>query len=130
LSKHCEFCGRFFVPDPRVGNRQRACFRDVCKKSRKHASQQAWLAQQEPGYFSGRYQYLKEWRQERNQVKAEVIQDKLPPVKPCLKLVLLVPGSRLSMIQDEITLRRVAGSTFAAPGVNRAMIQDEMARSP
>jgi hypothetical protein len=59
-----------------------------------------------------------------------MIQDKTPPTEPCLKLVILVPGSRLSMIQDEITLRRIAGSTFAAPGVTRTMIQDTMARSP
>ena len=130
MSKHCEFCGRFFVPDPRVGSRQRACSREECRKARKHASQQAWLAAQEPGYFCGRYPYVKEWRQVRNRAKIEMIQDKIPPAEPCLKLVILVPGIRLSMIQDEIALRRVAGSTFAAPGVTRAMIQDKMARSP
>jgi len=101
LSKHCEFCGRFFIPDPRVGNRQRACSRPECGKARKRASQQTWLAH-EPDYFSGRYSYVKEWRLKRRQTAGP-------------------------MIQDEITLRRVAGSTFAAPGVSRRMIQDTIA---
>jgi hypothetical protein len=59
-----------------------------------------------------------------------VIQDEIPPAKPCLKLVLVLPVIRDEMIQDEITLRRVDRSTFAAPGVSRRMIQDTMARSP
>jgi hypothetical protein len=61
---------------------------------------------------------------------SEVIQDEIPPAKPVMKLVFWVPVSRLSMIQDEITLRRVTGSTFVAPGVSRRMIQDTIARPP
>jgi hypothetical protein len=59
-----------------------------------------------------------------------VIQDEIPLAKPVVKLVFWVPATRLSMIQDEITLRRVAGSTFAAPGVSRQMIQDAIAQPP
>lgn len=130
MSKHCEFCGKFFVPDPRVGNRQRACFRTGCKKARKQAAQRAWLAREGPGYFAGRYPNVKEWREKRRQAALEVIQDKIPPAKPCLKLVLVLPVIRDELIQDEITLRRVDRSTFAALGVSRRMIQDTMARSP
>lgn len=129
MSKHCEFCGRFFVPDPRVGNRQRACSRPECGKARKRASQQAWLAH-EPAYFSGRYSYVKEWRLKRRQEAGSMIQDEIPTAKPVLKLVFWVPASRLLMIQDEITLRRFTGSTFAAPGVSRKMIQDTIAQPP
>lgn len=130
MSKHCEFCGKFFVPDPRVGNRQRACFRAGCKKARKQAAQRAWLAREGPGYFAGRYPNVKEWREKRRQAALEVIQDKIPSAKPCLKLVLVLPVIRDELIQDEITLRRVDRSTFAALGVSRRMIQDTMARSP
>ena len=125
MSKKCEFCGRFFVPDTRVGNRQRACSHLECRKARKRGSQQKWMAVN-PGYFNGRYPYVKEQRQKR---RREVIQDEIPPAKPYLKLVLVVPGGNLSVIQDEIILRRVGKSTFAAPSASRRMIQDAMARS-
>ena len=131
MSKHCEFCGRFFVPDPRIGNRQRACARPECKDTRKRASKRAWLARETPGgYFAGRYSYVKEWRNRRRQEMGSVIQDEIPSAKPVVKLVFWVPVSRLSMIQDEITLRRIVGSTFAATGVSRRMIQDTIARPP
>jgi hypothetical protein len=131
LSKHCEFCGRFFVPDSRVGNRQRACFRSECQDTRKRSSKQAWRARETPGgYFAGRYSYVKEWRKKRRQAMSKVIQDEIPPAKPVVKLVFWLPVTRFSMIQDEITLKRVAGSTFAAPGVSRRMIQDMMAQPP
>jgi hypothetical protein len=61
---------------------------------------------------------------------SKVIQDEIPPAKPVVKLIFWVPVTRFSMIQDEITLKRVAGSTFAAPGVSRRMIQDMMAQPP
>lgn len=125
MSKKCEFCGRFFVPDPRVGNRQRACSHPECKKARKRESQQKWAADN-PGYFADRYPYVKEQRQKR---RREALQDEIHSAKPYLKLVLVVPGRNLSVIQDEIILRRVGKSTFAAPGVSRGMIQDAMARS-
>jgi hypothetical protein len=32
LTKKCLFCGKYFVPDPRVGNRQKACRDEQCKK--------------------------------------------------------------------------------------------------
>lgn len=60
----------------------------------------------------------------------EVIQDEIPLAKPVVKLVFWVPVTRLSLIQDEITLRRIVGSTFAAPGVSRRMIQDMIAQQP
>ena len=130
MSKHCEFCGKFFIPDPRVGNRQRACFRTGCKKVRKQSAQVAWLAREGPGYFAGRYPYVKEWREKRRQAALEVIQDEIPPAKPYIELVLVVPGGNLSGIQDKIILRRFGKLTFAASGALRRMIQDAIARSP
>lgn len=131
MSKHCEFCGRFFVPDPRVGMRQRACFRQECQDARKRSSKRAWRERETPrGYFAGRYAYIKDWRRKRRMATSGVIQDEIPPPKRLLKLVFWVPATGLSMIQDEIRLRRVAESTFAASGVSRRMIQDAIARSP
>lgn len=45
-----------------------------------------------------------------------MIQDKIPSAKLYQKLVLLIPADKIGMIQDEIRLRRVDGSTFAADG--------------
>lgn len=129
MSKRCEFCGRYFVPDRRVGDRQRACSRQECKKARKQSAQRRWV-DANPGYFCGRYPELKERRLKQRSLEPEVIQDTIPPAKPLLRLVLWVPGTRLSMIQDEITLRRLTGCEFAATGVSRRMIKDTMARSP
>jgi hypothetical protein len=128
LSKQCEFCGRFFVPDPRVGSRQRSCFRQECQDARKRLSKRAWRERETPrGYFAGRYPYVREWR---NKQRIKVIQDEIAPAKPVVKLIFWLPATRLSMIQDEIRLRRVADSMFAAPGVSRRMIQDTIAKPP
>lgn len=131
MAKHCEFCGRFFVPDPRVGDRQRSCFRPECQEARKRASKRAWRERETPrGYFAGRYAYLKEWRRKRRFASTEVIQDEIPSAKPVLKLVLWPPARRVSMIQDEIRLRRLTQTEFAAPGVTRRMIQDAIPPPP
>ena len=81
----CGYCGRYFVPDVRVGTRQKACFQPACKKLRKKEAQEMWCAKN-PGYFQGRYPYVKAWRQKKRR------------------------------IQDEIYLRRVGSRTFAAHG--------------
>jgi hypothetical protein len=31
-----------------------------------------------------------------------MIQDKIPPAKPCLRLILLIPGEKEALIQDKI----------------------------
>jgi hypothetical protein len=59
-----------------------------------------------------------------------MIQDEIPPLKPVVKLVIWLPVTRFSMIQDEISLRRLTGTEFAAPGITKRMIQDTIARPP
>ncbi len=119
MGKRCLFCGRFFVPDRRVGERQKACSRQACKKARKNLAQRNWC-QNNPGYFHGRYPEVKQWRQKRRAAleisNPEMIQDKIAPSRPLLKLVLLIPGAKEGMIQDEIRLRRLEGRTFVADG--------------
>jgi len=114
LSKRCEYCGRYFIADKRVGNRQKSCGRTECRRTRKQRAQKDWSLKN-PGYFNGRYSYVKEWRQRRHKTQ-DMIQDKIPPSKSLQKLILLIPADRTGVIQDEILLRRVDGSTFAAYG--------------
>ena len=84
--KRCLFCGRFFRPDSRVGNRQVSCKRPECQKKRRKAQQERWR-KANPGYFQNRYEYLKEWRKAnpdyqkswRAKTTCE-IQTQIPPV--------------------------------------------------
>lgn len=110
VTKRCLFCGQFFVPDHRVKQRQKACSNPECKKKRKKASQDAWV-KNNPGYFTGRYPYIKLWRQ-----KKKTIQDEITPPKRLEKLILLIPGNMIRMIQDKITLVKSGKRTFTAHG--------------
>ena len=90
-----------------------------CRKARKRLAQEAWCAKN-PGYFQGRYPYVKEWRQQRSAgvqpPGPEMIQDKIPPAQPCLRLILLIPAEKEGLIQDKIVLKRQSRRTFAAYG--------------
>lgn len=58
--KSCAICHEPFVPDARVGERQLVCSKLSCQQERKRRAQRRWLAKN-PGYFQGRYPYVKEW---------------------------------------------------------------------
>lgn len=59
--KKCHYCGRLFVPDPRVGDRQKACS-VACQRLRKRENNRRF-SRENPGYWRGRYGYVKQWRQ-------------------------------------------------------------------
>ena|SRR5258708_1195188 len=48
----CSICRRWFVPNPRVGARQRACEKPECQGARRKKSQAAWR-KRNPDYFMG-----------------------------------------------------------------------------
>jgi hypothetical protein len=102
LGKRCLFCGRFFVPDPRVSERQKACPKEECKRARKRLSQRLWC-ERNPDYFKDHYStYVQPWRQRRRVLKEGVIKDKILPSRTHLRLILLIPGDRIGVIKDEI----------------------------
>ncbi len=118
MRKRCAYCGRHFEPDVRVGDRQKACQSEGCRRKRKEEAQRRWL-EKNPGYFRGRYDYVKEWRRKRKMEQEDsdkMIQDEIGAEKPMMTYVLLIPENRTGVIQDEIILRRLDGSTFAAYG--------------
>jgi hypothetical protein len=118
LRKRCAYCGRYFVPDPRVGDRQKACNSEECRKKRKEEAQRRWL-EKNPGYFRDRYDYVKEWRRKKkvhHRSSGKMIQDEIPPSKSMRTYVLLIPEAKTGVIQDEIILRRLGDSMFAASG--------------
>lgn len=56
----CQCCGRMFVPDRRVGARQKACSA-ACRKIRKSESNKRFR-RKNPDYWFGRYEMVKAWR--------------------------------------------------------------------
>ncbi len=60
--KRCRYCGCRFIPDVRVGERQKACS-PACQKMRKRENNRIYRARN-PDYRQGHYeQYIKPWRQ-------------------------------------------------------------------
>ena len=49
----CRFCRKWFLPDPRVGSRQRACSWAKCQSQRRAETQASWR-QRNPEYFIAR----------------------------------------------------------------------------
>src|SRR5580704_5541091 len=52
-SRPCRFCRKWFRPDPRVGDRQRACSTADCQTKRRGRQQAEWRARN-PEYDSAR----------------------------------------------------------------------------
>jgi hypothetical protein len=67
------FCGRVLVPDSSVSERQKACPKEGCKRSRKRISQRLW-GQKNRDYFKDHYSiYVKSWPQRRRILEEGVI---------------------------------------------------------
>ncbi len=60
--KRCQCCGKMFVPDKRVGLRQKVCSA-TCRKVSKSESNKRFR-RKNPDYWLGRYDVVKEWRKD------------------------------------------------------------------
>jgi hypothetical protein len=58
----CQCCGKPFVPDRRVGLRQKVCS-TVCRKVQKSESNRRF-SRKNPDYWRGRYDVIKAWRKD------------------------------------------------------------------
>ena len=108
--KICIICHKPFIPDSRVGDRQKACSNWYCKQQRKKLAQKQWCLKN-PDYFKERYPLLKEQilenkRKRQSQqinipkeLSGSGIQDKL---NSCNNSILQTIASSIS-IQDELT---------------------------
>ena len=45
--RNCFYCGRKFVPDPRIGKRHRYCHKPECRRASRATSRANWLARPE-----------------------------------------------------------------------------------
>jgi len=124
--KMCIYCGRYFKPDKRVGDRQKSCKSKECQAKRKKETQKRWL-EANPGYFKGRYEDIKQWRKRhpdyqrrwraQRRAKRREIQDEMSPSKPVITIRLVIPAKLLKgEIQDEIRLVRQCGCGFFVAG--------------
>jgi hypothetical protein len=93
----CRICRRWFVPDRRVGRRQRACSATACQIARRTRTQASWR-RRNPDYFIAH-------RVQRRRLKADEAQGAVLP------LVLPPPLSQLpwDLAQEEFG---VAGTDF------------------
>ena len=130
--KKCQFCGRFFRPDSRVGKRQIACSREICRKLRKQKAQRTWLAGN-PDYFKGRSLETKAWRLNNpdyqrtwRQRRRREIQDKMSCNSSIITMHLAIMDASLKVeIQDEIRRQNALGRGFVVAGRLREM-QDKI----
>ena len=56
----CQCCGKTFVPNSRIGLRQKSCS-ESCRKSLKRESNRRF-SRKNPGYWLGRYDVVRAWR--------------------------------------------------------------------
>ncbi len=79
--KRCHYCGRLFVPDPRVGNRQKACS-VACQKLRKKENNRLYR-ERNPGCWKNHYEdYVKPWRQKHPDYQRQWRQKRRVQPKP------------------------------------------------
>lgn len=70
----CSICHRSFLPDPRVGARQRTCLSDDCRREQRRQTQASWR-ERNPSYFAD--YYLQSKQRER-----ETLEERAPPAEP------------------------------------------------
>jgi hypothetical protein len=102
--KRCIVCLNLFIPDARVGQRQKVCRNLSCQLERKHCAQKNWL-QHNPGYFKGRYLQLKEKILCRQKLKTSLHAGLSPTIQDELtynNIYQIERRSRLGTIQDEL----------------------------
>lgn len=58
--KKCPYCRTFFVPDPRVGQRQKTCGNPSCKKALKAKNNARWR-KENPDCCRNDYPRIKQW---------------------------------------------------------------------
>ncbi len=110
----CSKCRRWFEPDARVGDRQRACGAVDCQRARHAEADRAWRAANRD------YDRDRRWR-----VTLGAAKDQPASAPPAGNAPAPVPGVPWDVVQDEM---RVEGRVILA-GVVRVMglfVQDEI----
>jgi hypothetical protein len=112
----CSVCRRWFLPDVRVGARQRACGRRECQHERHRRAAERWRA------ANADYDHDRRWRESIASAKAK--SSSLPPAANAPPPSARVPWD---VVQDEM---RVEGRVILAGFVRviGSFVQDEIRR--
>lgn len=89
--RRCRICNRLFLPDPRVGNRQRACGRAECQRERHRLACHEWRKKEQPALEGERLRCRLGVHQD--ELRLKVVQDECGLkvkviIEECLRLVL------------------------------------------
>lgn len=115
-SRPCSVCRRWFVPDTRVGERQRTCG-PACRREQKRRTQAAW-SERNPGYWGARRLRAQEARvTARKEAKKPEIPARRPP-----DALRSIPTE---IVQDAIGVKGFVLIQFIVRLMNR-MAQDVM----
>ena len=110
-SRPCSVCRRWFVPDPRVRQRQRTCGATECRRALKRRTQRQW-SERHPDYWSARRlaERLSADRTspptprgpppEMRQIPTDIVQDEIGP--QALVILLFLAKLHHRVMQDEI----------------------------
>ena len=72
--RRCPYCKRLYLPNPRVGDRQRTCGREECRKQHKCQYDADWR-KKHPEYFRGSYPQQKQLYGTRSAYKQQYRKD-------------------------------------------------------
>ena len=97
--RRCPYCKRLFVPDPRVGDRQRTCGREPCRKQHKRQYDERWR-RKHPEYFRGSYAQQKQLYGTRADYKRQYRKDHPDYVR---RNAAYVGASRKRRAQDTVS---------------------------
>jgi hypothetical protein len=134
-SRPCSVCRRWFVPDPRVRNRQRTCGSAECRRALKRRTQARW-SEAHPDYWAARRlsERLSEVREGPRplrgppagvrQIPADIVQDEIGP--QVLVILLFLARLQHRAAQDEIR-RQVMSITREIRRLLKGVPQDETA---
>jgi hypothetical protein len=120
MVKRCSYCGRYFTPDSRVKERQKACRNPECRKARKKEAQRLWY-DKNPGYFQGRYPYVKAWREREGLCKTpeKVSGEKRRPLFSCNENTLYAHTEERESKGVDREKRRYPRKKISAPALVR-----------
>jgi hypothetical protein len=71
--RKCGHCSRWFVPDLRVGKRQKSCSIG-CQKLRKRENNRLYR-ERNPKCWEGHYEYVKQWRQKKKEKRRRTLRE-------------------------------------------------------
>jgi hypothetical protein len=105
----CRICRRWFRPDPRVGDRQRACSRPECQQERRSKTQAVWRSRNPEYYHHRRLTARSAAAKAAGKAAAAVAAERVPKHGGGRPAVLTMPASLArvpwDLMQDEIGVR-------------------------